>query len=293
MAEIIWLESVVKEMIWGSEQWVISAHPGGDCRILGGEYQGMLLSRLWDSHPGLFGASGEGQFPLLVKIIDARDDLSIQVHPDDDYAAEHESGALGKTECWYILDCKEDAEIVIGHHARDKAELKQMIEEHRYDEMIRVIPIKKGDFFQINPGCLHAIKGGTLILETQQSSDITYRVYDYDRLTDGRPRQLHVQESIDVIQAPFEECITDRESTSINGAVKTHFVSCPFYQVDMYQIDGSMTYTTPDTFTNVTVIEGNGFVNGTAVQKGVSFIIPAGMKDCIFEGSMTIISSHP
>ncbi|MGL5434339.1 MAG: type I phosphomannose isomerase catalytic subunit [Lachnospiraceae bacterium] len=293
MADIIWLEPVHKEMIWGSESWAISAHPHGDCKIVGGNYQGMTLSQLWDLHPELFGQAGGSQFPLLVKIIEAKEDLSIQVHPDDTYAAEHESGSLGKTECWYILDCEDDAQIVIGHHAADKSELETMILEQHWDDLIRVIPVKKGDFFQIDPGCLHAIKGGTLILETQQSSDITYRVYDYDRLTDGQPRQLHVQQSIDVIRAPYEARDINKETTKLEGAVKSHFVSCPFYQVDMYQIDGSLVYDAPDSFTNVTVIEGQGYINGAVVEKGVSFIIPAGVPDCILSGNMTIICSHP
>lgn len=109
-------------------------------------------------------------------------DLSIQVHPDDAYAGEHENGSLGKTECWYVLDCEPGTEIVIGHNAKDKAEVEKMIRNHEWSDFIRKVPVHKGDFFQINPGCVHAIKGGTLILETQQSSDITYRVYDYDRL---------------------------------------------------------------------------------------------------------------
>ncbi len=125
---------------------------------------------------------------MLIKIIDANDDLSIQVQPDDKYAKENENGSLGKTESWYVLDCKEDSTIIIGHNKKDKPELESMINTHRWNEFIQEISIKKGDFFQINPGSLHAIKGGTMILETQQNSDITYRAYDYDRLQDGKPR---------------------------------------------------------------------------------------------------------
>ena len=102
-------------------------------------------------------------------------------------------------ECWYILDCKENATIIIGHNAKTKEELTEMIHEGRWSDFIREIPIKKGDFLQIDPGTVHAIKGGTLILETQQNSDITYRVYDYDRLSNGKPRELHIDKSIDVI----------------------------------------------------------------------------------------------
>ena len=202
------LTPVFKEMIWGGnrlktefgyeipgddtgECWAISAHPNGDCVVQEGEYAGLHLSELWNRHRDLFGNLEGDRFPLLIKLIDAKADLSIQVHPNDAYAKEHESGSLGKTECWYVVDCDEGAEIVIGHHAKTREEVKEMILNKRWSEFIRVVPVHKGDFFQINPGCLHAIKGGTLILETQQNSDITYRVYDYDRLSNGKPRELH------------------------------------------------------------------------------------------------------
>jgi len=183
MKEILFLEPVFKTMIWGGnklssqfgyeipsqntgECWAISAHKNGDCTIKNGNFQGKTLSYLWDNHRELFGDLEGEVFPLLVKIIDAKADLSIQVHPDDEYAKIHENGSLGKTECWYILDCDKDGEIVIGHNAKDKDELKEMIEQKRWNELIRVRPIQKGDFFQIEPGTVHAIKAGTVILET-------------------------------------------------------------------------------------------------------------------------------
>ena len=141
MRELLFMEPVFKEAIWGGtrlkdvfgydipssrtgECWAISAHKNGDCRIAGGTWKGQSLSSLWESHPEWFGAAAgcHKEFPLLVKIIDARNDLSIQVHPDNAYAGEHENGSLGKTECWYILDCDPDATIVIGHHAGNKDE---------------------------------------------------------------------------------------------------------------------------------------------------------------------------
>lgn len=292
MAELIRLEPVYKEMIWGSETWTISAHPHGDCKVAGGTYEGMTLSQLWDAQPELFGAEAGSKFPLLIKVIDAKDDLSIQVHPDDIYAAEHENGSLGKTECWYILDCKEDAQIVIGHHAKDKEEMEQMIREKRWNEFIRVIPVKKGDFFQIDPGCLHAIKGGTLILETQQSSDITYRVYDYDRLSDGKPRELHIEQSIDVIQAPFINHSVEQTVTDLPGAKKTHLVTCPFYTVERYDVAGEFVCDFPYGFTNISIIQGSGAINGEKFEKGAGFIIPSGFGNCSFSGDFVMIASH-
>ena len=202
--ELIFLEPVFHEKIWGGREladdwgykipdgpigecWAISAHPNGDCKVAGGTFDGKYLSEVWENHREVFGAVPDGrggeaeQFPLLIKIIDAKDDLSVQVHPDDEYAEKNENGSLGKKECWYVLGCKEGGTIVVGQKAKDAVEFQQMVNEGRWSDLLNEVPIHKGDFFQIDPGTIHAIKGGTVILETQQSSDVTYRVYDYDR----------------------------------------------------------------------------------------------------------------
>ena len=309
--ELLFMEPVFKEAIWGGtklrdvfgyeipsdttgECWAVSAHKNGDCRIAGGMYDGRLLSSLWEEKPELFGNYPGDQFPLLVKIIDAKADLSIQVHPDDDYAKVHEDGSLGKTECWYILDCDPGTEIVIGHHAGSHEEMEAMIRGHQWDEFIRKVPVKKGDFFQINPGCVHAIKGGTLILETQQSSDITYRVYDYDRLSGGKPRQLHIKESIDVIEAPFKEDQNAMPAVvkETDSGRKEHLVTCAYYTVDKIDMTGCWTENYGDSFANVSILDGEGSVNGIPVSKGQHFIVPAGFGDVIFKGSLSMICSQ-
>ena len=307
--DVLMLKPVFKDAIWGGkllsdfgykeagdsagECWGISAHKNGDCTVMNGEFAGKTLSWCWENHRELFGNMEGDVFPLLIKILGAEDDLSIQVHPNNEYAAEHENGALGKTECWYILDCKENATIVIGHNAKDKEELADMIHNARWNELIREVPIKKGDFFQINPGCLHAIKGGTVILETQQNSDITYRVYDYDRLSNGKPRQLHVEQSIDTIVAPFEPAKCDTYTENLQGAEHKHLITCPFYSVDKYDVDGVFTIEFDKYFTDVSVVEGSGTVNGIPVEKGQHFIVPAGYGKCRFEGVMSLICSNP
>ena len=168
-----------------------------------------------------------------------------------------------------------------------------MIRQGRWDEFIRVTDVKKGDFFQINPGCLHAIKGGTVILETQQNSDITYRVYDYDRLSNGKPRQLHVEQSIDTIVAPFEPAKCDTYTENLQGAKHKHLITCPFYSVDKYDVDGVFTIEFGKYFTDVSVVEGSGTVNGIPLEKGQHFIVPAGYGKCRFEGVMSLICSNP
>lgn len=308
MHEVIFLEPVFKEMIWGGsrlrddfhydipgekmgECWAVSAHKNGDCRIRGGSFDGKHLSELWEQKRELFGGMEGDVFPLLVKIIDAKDDLSIQVHPDDAYAKEHENGSLGKTECWYILDCDADAKIVIGHHAKSKEELRQMIEQKRWDDLIRVIPIKKGDFFQIVPGTVHAIKGGTLILETQQNSDITYRLYDYDRLQDGKPRQLHIEKSIDVIRCPHKDVGAERTKEQVGGAVKEHLISCGYYSVDKLEVKGDAKFSLAEPFRIFSVVEGAGAIDGIKLKKGDHFLLPAGYGDYGLSGDMVLITS--
>ncbi len=306
--ELIFLKPVFKEMIWGGKRlkefgydipsdktgecWAIAAHRNGDCVVTGGSYDGTKLSQLWETNRELFGNAKGDSFPLLIKIIDANDDLSIQVHPDDQYAMKNENGSLGKTECWYVLDCKENTTIVIGHNAKDKAELEDMIKNHRWSEFIREIPVKKGDFFQINPGCLHAIKGGTMILETQQNSDITYRVYDYDRLQDGKPRQLHVRQSIDVINTPYVSGEVSREVEDCGGITREKLVSCDFYTVEKLDISGKASLEMPYNFMNVSIIEGSCEIDGIAVKKGSHFIVPNGYGTMELKGKASLIISY-
>lgn len=307
--KLIFLQPIFKEMIWGGnrlrtdfrydipnehtgECWAIGAHPNGDCIVESEPYKGKRLSELWDEHRELFGNMEGDKFPLLIKIIDAKQDLSIQVHPDDEYARVNENGAYGKTECWYVLDCDKNASIVIGHNAKNKEELKDMINDGRWNELIREIPVHKDDFFQIEPGCLHAIKGGTLILETQQNSDVTYRVYDYDRLQNGKPRELHIKQSIDVIKTPFTDSTTDW-IVKVNGGLRAErLVECQYYTVEKIDVAGCGSLEQTHLFTNVTVIEGSGEINGINIKKGNSFIIPFNYGSVNFEGNMSMLISY-
>lgn len=309
MQEILFLEPVFKEMIWGGnrlktdfgydipndstgECWAVSAHTNGDCKIKAGQYKGETLSSLWANHREIFGNAEGDVFPLLIKIIDAKQDLSIQVHPDDAYAKEHENGSLGKTECWYILNCDEDGKIVIGHNANSKEELASMIQNNKWEDLIRVLPIKKGDFFQIVPGTVHAIKAGTLILETQQNSDITYRLYDYGRLQNGKPRELHIDKSIDVITCPQKLTEPSRKVRDLKDCAIEELVSCEFYTVDRIKVNGNAELDQTEPFTIMSVIEGEGQLNGIKIQKGDHFILPAGFGSYTLEGTLECISSH-
>ena len=291
MGEMIFLQPVFKETLWGGnklrtmfgyqipsdhtgEGWMVSAHPNGDDQITEGTYKGQTLSWLWKNHRELFGGLSGDVFPLLVKIIDAKDDLSIQVHPDNAYAAEHEHGALGKTECWYVLDCDPDSTIVVGHNAKSKEELKEMIDQKRWTELIRILPLHKGDFFQITPGTVHAIRKGSVILEIQQSSDITYRLYDYDRLQNGKPRELHLQKSIDVITCPCEENRPVIQTIQKEGYQESLMVQCPFYRVSRIKVSEKASFVQDKPFQIISVFAGEGTFDGRPVKMGDNFIIP-------------------
>ena len=305
--EPIFLEPVFQEKIWGGDRlrtsfgydipsghtgecWAISGHPGGDCRIKG--RSGQTLGGLWREERALFGGlAGEG-FPLLVKLLDAREDLSIQVPPDDSYARLHENGASGKTECWYILDCDPDATIIIGHHARSPRELREMVEGKRWGELLREVPVRPGDFFQIDPGCVHSIRGGTLLLETQQSSDVTYRFYDYDRLSGGRPRPLHIEESLAVTQSPFRPRELRPQTRREGDALVTELVRCPCYTVYRAVLDGRWQRDWDAPFVNISVLDGRGALDGTPVERGDHLLLPAGYGTMTLEGRLELICSH-
>ncbi len=307
--EILFLDPVCTENIWGGtrlreefhyanasdhtgECWGISAHPNGNGTIKNGRYSGTTLSVLWEKHPELFGNLKEDRFPLLAKIIDAKKDLSIQVHPDDSYAKVYENGSYGKTECWYVIDCEKSSSLVIGHHAETKEELHRMIEEKRWNDFIREIPIQKGDFIQIDPGTVHAIKGGCLILETQQNSDITYRIYDYDRLSNGKPRELHIQKSLDVIKVPAkraEDSILSAREVPKNQLYQLY--QCDYYKIFKLDVEGEVWLEQNEPFLMLSVLEGSGIIENDLIKKGDHFIIPYQYGRFQIKGKVCLIVS--
>ena len=167
-----------------------------------------------------------------------------------------------------------------------------MIHEGKWSEFIREIPIKKGDFLQIDPETVHAIKGGTLILETQQNSDITYRVYDYDRLSNGKQRELHIDKSIDVITVPAKSAADSVKSVAdLPVNTLNELYACKYFHIYKIEVSGKMTFEQNAPFMNMTVTEGNGIVNGQAVKKGDHFILPNGFGTVELQGDMQIIAS--
>lgn len=311
----IFLAPLFQERIWGGtelesqygysipsaqtgECWAISAHPNGPNTVREGHYAGKTLGELWDEHPEIFGHFNSPCFPLLTKILDANDDLSIQVHPGDEYAQEFENGELGKTECWYILDCKEDATMIFGHRAQSKEEFMQLVNEGHWSDLLQHVKIKPGDFFYVPSGTLHALCEGTLVLETQQSSDTTYRVYDYNRLgQEGKLRELHLEKAIDVTTIPHTESHIEPISIQEKGGTITTFLEEDYFSVYKWDIQSSLELVQTQNFTLGSVIEGNGMLwteeGEFPLQKGDHFILPNTIKVFTLTGQLQIIASHP
>lgn len=311
MTKLLFLEPVFKERLWGGtklrdtfgyeipsertgECWAISAHPHGASIVRNGPFSGTSLHRLWNEHPELFGHPKEDAFPLLTKILDADMDLSVQVHPNDAYAHRHENGELGKTECWYVLDCQKDAELILGHRAQTKEEFVRLIERNEWDHLLRRIPIKPGDFFYVPSGTLHALCEGTLVLEIQQSSDATYRLYDYDRTDEyGNKRELHLQKAIDVTDIPHTDQNVKSTKHQIGDALITILAETPFFSIYKWNVSGKASFPAPGRYLLASVIKGRGELDGCSIQKGGHFIVPAGFGDFVIEGDCEVIVSHP
>ncbi|MBF7025015.1 mannose-6-phosphate isomerase, class I [Staphylococcus kloosii] len=308
----LFLKPVFQERIWGGtkltefgydipydktgECWGISAHPNGANTILNGRYKGYTLDQVWQENRALFGNDDREAFPLLTKILDAQDKLSVQVHPDDAYAKEHE-GEYGKTECWYILDAEEDAEIIYGVNAQDQETLNKMIDNREFDELFNTVKVQKGDFYYVPAGTVHAIGKGIMILETQQSSDTTYRIYDYDRKDkNGAQRALHLDESKEVI---------DLSQTSPNSTPKvltrgdeeyTQLVTNAFFTVEKWDVSQQIKFEKPQDYCLVSVIEGSGEIivddDAYELEKGEHFILTSEDNAVQFNGELTMIVSY-
>lgn len=313
MSEPLFLKSPFHEKIWGGQRlathfgyqlpsqqtgefWAISAHPNGVSIVENGRFAGWPLDELYAQHRELFGQDSRPVFPLLTKILDAQDWLSVQVHPDDAYGLAHE-GELGKTECWYIIWAAPDAEIIYGHEAKDKAQLKAWMEAGQWDRLLRRVKVKAGDFFYVPAGTLHAIGGGILILETQQSSDTTYRVYDFDRRDEqGRLRDLHLDKALDVLSLG-EPANSRPDGLQVGDLQVTTFVTNEFFTVYRWQLDGQTQMTAQAPYYLVSVLEGQGQLEVAGqcypLTKGQHFILPSDVTTWSLSGQLTLLVSHP
>lgn len=313
MDKIVFLEPVFCERIWGGrnlekfnfsipqgdigEAWVIAAHDNGSSKITNGSLAGLTLKEAYEKHPTLFTEKVYDKFPLLIKILDASDNLSVQVHPEDDYAKVNENGELGKTECWYVLDAKEDAKLVYGHSAITREELNSRIDNVEWNELFIEEKVKVGDFFYIPAGTLHAIGEGILIYEVQQNSDTTYRVYDYDRTDkDGNKRELHIEKTKDVTTVPFEKVVTNPKEEKVGKSTITYLANEKYFSVFKINVIEQIVIEKNKTGNLFTVLEGDGsiVINEIKhnVKKGDSFILTTECTSYILEGNMLLIGSY-
>lgn len=273
-----------------AESWEISTHPDGPSVIEYGEFAGETLPEVLKKHPEFIG-EGLEELPVLIKLIDAKQNLSVQVHPKDDYAWEHE-GEPGKNEMWYVMDAQPEATLVVGFgEPVTSEEIRQRIEDNTLLEIANQIPVKKGDCFAIPAGMLHAIGAGTLIAEVQQNSNITYRVYDYDRRdAAGNPRQLHVEKALDVLDSQLEtKNLGDSPSYSAPGCTITPLLDWKYFYAETVRVRTlSQHYVTPKTFHGILVLEGELICRSpnsvVQLEAGSSLFLPAGMGEYKLEG---------
>jgi len=311
------LKPPVKDYLWGgsrlktefgfqtekeiaAEAWVLSCHKDGSCIVSNGEFAGKTLPEvleLWGDNALGEKATKFPYFPLLIKLIDAKQKLSIQVHPDDEYALANE-GEFGKTEMWYVVDCDEGAELIYGFSENiSKEEFERRIKDNTLTEVCNSVPVHKGDVFFISAGTLHAIGEGILIAEVQQNSNTTYRVSDYGRLgADGKPRPLHIEKAVDVTNCvkptmPYGQV---GEITKDGENTMRKLASCNLFTAQLLTLEDKTVMGMKDSFSSLVVLNGEAELEwekeSIKLKKGDSVFVPAGL-DVQLSGKAEILCS--
>lgn len=314
MKEPLFMEPIYKDYIWGgtrlkeylkkdiktetaAESWEMSTNDAGLSKI----QTGQTLKELFEDSSikeEIFGTKTKNmkEFPLLIKFIDAKDNLSVQVHPDDEYALKYENDK-GKTEMWYVMDCDENAKIICGiKESIKQEEIANIIHTGKIREILNEVSIHKGDVIFIPSGTIHAILKGTLICEIQQNSNLTYRVYDWDRIgKDGKPRELHIEKAIDVIKQDLKQKIVATSNQKLDTS--SNVITCDYFKVDTISIGSKYKQiSSSETFEAIMVVEGNGKIqtNGKeyTIKLGDSFIIPASLGEYEIEGNIKLLKAY-
>ncbi len=309
---IMKLAAPCKDYIWGgtrlrdeygkvseadkiAESWELSCHKDGKSVIANGEYAGMTLEEYVAESGDALGSNCDRfeYFPILIKLIDAKDNLSVQVHPSNEYALRVE-GEYGKTEMWYVIDADDGAELLYGFkHEITRREFAERIKNNTLLEVTNNVPVHKGDVFFIESGTLHAIGKGILIAEIQQNSNTTYRIYDYGRVgNDGKPRELHIEKACEVtnLTPPTRPTKPQGERTEKNGYAETLLASCEYFNVRKLEIQTAAELEAGEgSFNSLLVLDGSFDVNGTELKKGESCFIPAGFGRYTVKGCGEVI----
>ena len=283
-----------------AESWELSCHKDGNSVVADGEFAGLTLAQYIEKEgKSVLGTNCEKfeNFPILIKLIDAKDNLSVQVHPNNEYAQRVE-GEYGKTEMWYVVDCDEGASLLYGFkHNITKEEFRERIENNTLLEVTNNVPVHKGDVFFIESGTLHAIGKGILIAEIQQNSNTTYRIYDYGRVgKDGKPRELHVEKAKEVtnLVPPKYPTTAQGAPTAIEGGKETLLRSCEYFNVNKLELDGTTKLTAGEgSFNSLLVLDGAFEIAAgsekASAKKGDSLFITAGTGEYTVTGKGTII----
>lgn len=315
--EPLFMLPIYKDYIWGgtklkdylkkevpfetaAEAWEVSTNEAGLSEVEIEKGTKTTLKELFDNtekRVEIFGTKTKDmeRFPLLIKFIDAKDNLSVQVHPDDAYALEHENDT-GKTEMWYIMECDENASIICGlKETVTQEQIPNMITNGKLQNYLNKVPICKGDVIYIPAGTVHAILKGTLICEIQQNSNLTYRVYDWDRVgKDGKPRELHIKKAMDVIKQDKRQNIT---STNGQEDICKMVMDCNYFKVDVLNVtENYQAKSNKDTFEAYMVVEGKGKLETKGkeydIKIGESFILPASLGEYEIKGNIKLLKAY-
>lgn len=267
------------------------------CIISSGEYTGKSLKWLYDNHREMFGHDDEIRWddvlPVTMAACWASEDLSVQVHPKEDWALEH-LHAHGKSECWYFPEsATENNTVVVGTRANSIEELDDYIRRNAWDELLVRYPVKPGTFYAIKAGTVHAIQKGSYFIEVCNPSPITYRFYDYDRLDhDGKPRELDIEKAKENLLLPGAPRQFDEIITEYGGVTERWMADNEDYSAWLYTVEGRGTVPVKKPYIGCFVIYGEGTVNGTAVKEGQSFFVPRDCRELVLDGHMQIMCCH-
>ena len=282
-----------------AEGWMLSCHDAGSSSVANGIFAGKSFADVVKETPALCGKNAENfeDFPILIKFIDAMDNLSVQVHPTKEYC-ELTGKGQSKTECWYIIDCEEDAGLILGF--KDKIspeEFKAAIADNTLTDYVETVKVKKGDFFFIDSGTLHAICKGILLAEVQESSNTTYRIYDYNRVgADGKPRELHVEDGAAVTKLE-KYSQPDFSNPALDTDERRLLADCPLFKVWKLDVDGEISGNAgEDSFVSLLIMDGEGTLESCgetlSLKKGDSIFIPANAGDYKISGKLEIIETR-
>lgn len=271
-----------------AETWECSTHPDGPSLAADGDFAGLTLYEVLQMHPEYLGTHPrtEGELPILIKLIDAKQNLSVQVHPDDDYAFAHENGSRGKTEMWYVLDAAKDASLIYGFRRdMNRKQLEKSLREGTVEKYLQKVPIRKDDVFYIEAGTVHAIGGGALIAEIQENSNLTYRMYDYHRLDkDGKERALHIEKALQVVNLKGSD--SPRQPMRVlnykKGCASELLCRCKYFQVERMLINTERCREMADYQTDRNTFQALLCVDGCGTLFGEDVMIHFFKGDCIF-----------